>query len=118
MQKLAIFIFVMITIGVFLCSFQIKKVDLNSVAMKLDETTCIKGICAVIIVLDHMGLQLSTPIVLKPFTMVGYLCVSIFFFFSGYGLWGYAIKKAILIIFCRKRWCHIYPSLLDGSTCR
>lgn len=88
MQKLAIFILVMITIGVFLCSFQIKKVDLNSVAVKLDETACIKGICAVVIVLDHMGLQLSTPIVLKPFTMVGYLCVSIFFFFSGYGLWG------------------------------
>lgn len=104
MQKLAIFILVMITIGVFLCSFQIKKVDLNSVAVKLDETACIKGICAVVIVLDHMGLQLSTPIVLKPFTMVGYLCVSIFFFFSGYGLWGgVSNKKGYLNNFLQKK---------------
>lgn len=70
----------MIIIGTFLCSFKIKRVGVNSVAIKMDETTCIKGICSIVIVLDHLGLQLLIPIILKPFTMVGYLCVSIFFF--------------------------------------
>ena len=87
-MKMGLFFLVLVLVGGILGSFKFEKDSLSIAAMNFKTTVCIRGICAIVIFLDHLGLVLSIPAVLKPFTMVGYLCVSIFFFFSGYGLWG------------------------------
>lgn len=76
-MELLLLVLVIVT-GIF-CSFKFEKINMNNAAMSIKTTTCIRGICAIVIFLDHLGLMLSIPFVLKPFTMVGYLCVSVFF---------------------------------------
>lgn len=97
------FLLVLVILGSILGSFKIEKENLDSAAMNVKTTVCIRGICAIVIFLDHLGLVLSIPAVLKPFTMVGYLYVSIFFFFSGYGLWGVSNKEGYLDDFLKKK---------------
>lgn len=49
------------------------------------QSKCLKGVCAVEIVLGHIGLFIDSPY-LFPFRKAGILVVGIFFFLSGYGL--------------------------------
>ncbi len=49
------------------------------------QSKCLKGICAVEIMLGHLGLFIDSPF-LYPFRKAGILVVGVFFFLSGYGL--------------------------------
>ncbi len=54
-----------------------------------DVSKCIKGICALVIVLHHANqrtLVLAGSYIGELFDIIGFLAVSMFFFFSGYGL--------------------------------
>lgn len=101
MRWVLLAIFLLAVVVVYLAAF-----DLNfnrDSIMSHSSTSCIRGACALVIFFDHLGLTLGTPLVLKPFTMVGYLCVSIFLFFSGYGLWGVSLKKNYLDKFLTRK---------------
>ena len=55
--------------------------------LSVEATRSIRGICALIIVLHHLAQEIDTfspfCIVFKP---LGFLAVTVFFFYSGYGL--------------------------------
>lgn len=48
--------------------------------------TCLKGVFAIVIVLHHLALKTTQGVIFQHLESVGFLCVSIFFFISGYGL--------------------------------
>lgn len=52
----------------------------------LNNSTAIKGICALLIVITHISENLNNIGIMAPISKMGYLWVSIFFFYSGYGL--------------------------------
>ena len=59
--------------------------------MGMDQTTAIKGIFAVLIVLSHMNSYLQAGGFLDGYYrrilwMIGQLMVTVFFFYSGYGI--------------------------------
>lgn len=52
-----------------------------------DQCNAIKGLLAILVVLTHIVARITSGILLRNiFSYLGYLCVSGFFFFSGYGL--------------------------------
>lgn len=57
--------------------------------LSLHSSSCIKGICALIIVISHLKNSteiLSNSLIGKFFGLLAYLAVGVFFFFSGYGI--------------------------------
>ena len=46
----------------------------------------IRGLLAILIVLHHLSITIRYAFTLKIFSLVGIVCVAIFFFYSGYGL--------------------------------
>lgn len=64
-----------------------KKNELNWLSK--DQTDCLKGIFAVLVLLHHVRAQMSClndTIIGMIFTAMGFLSVGVFLFFSGYGL--------------------------------
>ena len=57
---------------------------LNDV-LAIKNIVSLRGICAIEIVLGHIGLALPNELVMFPFRKAGILIVGIFFFLSGYG---------------------------------
>lgn len=83
-QNLLIFIF-LIGVVTFTYSFQIEKTNVLKINFSLEEVQCYKGIFALFIVLDHLWMQCNM-ISLTLFHESAVILVSIFFFFSGYGI--------------------------------
>lgn len=57
--------------------------------LSLDTTNCLKGICAVCVVIHHLYQQTDIAkehIIGKFLQSLGFLAVAVFFFLSGYGL--------------------------------
>lgn len=79
--------------------------------MSKEYTTCVRGICALLVVVHHLyqytGLFWGTFIgdVLQS---MGYLCVAVFFFYSGYGLMLSSSKDSYIESFFRKRFFPLY----------
>lgn len=72
--------------------------------LSFKATLPIRGICAIEIVLGHLGIALSNQLVLFPFRKAGILIVGVFFFLSGYGLlYNYETKVNYLNGFLKKR---------------
>lgn len=73
----------------------------QSVYLSRNNTNCIKGFFAIIVVLAHIRGQLTVlnnTIIGQILTASGYLSVAVFFFISGYGLqFSYAAKREMYI---------------------
>ena len=89
--------------------------------LSIKSTNAIKGIMALAIVLHHLCRQFAdsgkSEIWLKPFdSPMGWLLVSVFFFFSGYGLMvGYLHKSDYLKDFLLKRLPSVLFPLLTAT---
>lgn len=60
--------------------------DINNDFLSPKTCNSYKGFFAVIVLLHHLSQRTSDGNILRNFTSIGYLAVSVFFFFSGYGL--------------------------------
>jgi|GEM_PF-4979556 len=67
------------------CRFRMKN-DFADEMLSLPQVNMIKGLCALEIVMDHLGAYIPDNKLLSPFHTVGLLAVAMFFFFSGYGV--------------------------------
>lgn len=77
------------------------------------QTTILKGISILLIVVHHFTIKMTNPIFMKPFLNVGSLGVAIFFFISGYGLMSsYLAEKNHLNNFFSKRVARVYIPFL------
>lgn len=63
-----------------------KSKNLNDNYFNQTQTSILKGISILLIVVHHLTIRLINPNFMKPFLNVGFLGVAIFFFISGYGL--------------------------------
>ena len=81
------------------------------------ESTKIRGLLAVLILLHHISITTATGVLMKTFAVVGIFCVAVFFFYSGYGLMtGYMQKENYLKGFFKKRIAKILiPYLISGA---
>lgn len=59
-----------------------------------EHSTAIRGLLAVTVVLHHLSLTATHAVLFRIFTLAGIVCVSVFFFYSGYGLMVGLLKKA------------------------
>ena len=59
-----------------------------------EHSTAIRGLLAVTVVLHHLSLTVTHANLFRIFTLAGIVCVSVFFFYSGYGLMVGLLKKA------------------------
>jgi len=72
--------------------------------ISLNSSNAIKGIAALCVILHHISQNLSNPYFLYIFQWFGTLSVSIFFFFSGYGIsYQFYNKKNYLDSFWKRR---------------
>jgi peptidoglycan/LPS O-acetylase OafA/YrhL len=78
-----------------LTSGRLVKMNRNLVNNELSKEYSIylRGICATIVILDHISLRVNNDKILKIFSASGYLAVAFFFFISGYGIMIQFIKK-------------------------
>ena len=75
--------------------YKSKIVEWNNEYLNKKYTNCIKGICAIMVVMNHM---------FEESRLWGILAVAIFFFYSGYGLmYEYCNKKDYFKGFWKKR---------------
>lgn len=95
-----------------------KRGSWNDGFMSLEQTKLLQGFAAVIVMCHHLSQKVSAHWIdrryyqqgMEGFVEVGYLCVSIFFFCSGYGLYkSYKSKDNYLKGFAKKR---ILPIIL------
>lgn len=71
--------------------------EYNQNSLSLENSNSVKGLAAIAVVLHHIVQRLHNPQSLVLFLHIGYLSVSIFFFYSGYGLMrSYITKKNYL----------------------
>lgn len=96
--------------------------------LSLNNSKSIKGICCFFIVIHHISINLSDPGLFSIFVDIGYLSVSLFFFYSGYGLMksletkddylnGFIIKRlpTILISFWLVNIIYIFVNIILGE---
>lgn len=60
--------------------------EYNLNPLSLNNSNAMKGLSAIVVVLHHISQRLYNPGYLFLFRYLGYLSVSLFFFYSGYGL--------------------------------
>lgn len=79
-----------------------KSQNLNYNYFNQTQTSILKGISILLIVVHHFTIRLINPEFMKPFLNVGFLGVAIFFFISGYGLISSYLKdKNYFITVCQ-----------------
>ena len=86
----------------------------NQMSFDKDKLALIKGLMALLIVADHLGLFYEI-IPLKSFTILGPIIVSVFFFISGYGLqYSYCRRGEEYLnhFFTRRIWKVLVPFFL------
>lgn len=75
----------------------------NENYLSLKNTNALRGMCALIVAMQHTCAYQHDSFT-APFLYIGFLCTSIFFFLSGYGLMYSTVnKKGYLRSFLRKR---------------
>lgn len=83
--------------------------ECNENPLNLENSNAVKGIAAIAVVLHHISQRVANPGALEIFNNVGYLAVSLFFFYSGYGLMrSYDTKENYL----NKFWTNRIPKIL------
>ncbi|ADL53319.1 acyltransferase 3 [Clostridium cellulovorans 743B] len=65
----------------------------NEEFLSRTTTDCMKGLAILVVMIHHISLIMEKPAYMKPYMMFGYLAVTIFFLFSGYGLAVSIVKK-------------------------
>ena len=68
--------------------------EINSDCLSLETTRYHRGFFAVAVVFHHLSQITKSGFIFPFFANVGYLCVAVFFFFSGYGLQKSYIEKS------------------------
>lgn len=97
-------IIVILFLGLILFNIKCMGKEWNQEALAYRNTLAIRGICAIEIMLGHIGLALPEQFILYPFRKAGILIVGVFFFFSGYGLMhGLKNKNNYLVGFLKRR---------------
>lgn len=81
-----------------ICLYKLKVADYRATYMSPEQTTSVKGIFVAIILLSHMQPYMSPQllwddIALRILREIGQLMVTVFFFYSGYGVLSSAGKK-------------------------
>lgn len=81
--------------------------------LNLENTNALRGICAIEIMLGHIGIATESPF-LYINRKAGILIVGIFFFLSGYGLMYSTINKPDYFknFLCKRIWKILYPTLI------
>ncbi len=101
-----------------------KKKEWNANVLDLSQTKAVQGFCTLCIMLHHIAQKTCAEWVpteyvksgLEPFVDTGYLLVSVFFFYSGYGLYKSNMRKTdYLNGFFGKRILRIVIALLTTS---
>ena len=69
-----------------ICGIRINKEGYYSDCYSKDYWNCLKGGFAIAIILHHLAQKITEGFMFRQFQEVGFLCVSAFFFISGYGL--------------------------------
>lgn len=59
---------------------------INSSYLSVENTNSVKAICAIGVVMYHITSEVDCGNAFYIFRIIGYLMVSVFFFYSGYGL--------------------------------
>lgn len=97
-----------ILVVIFAC-LMLYRIDYNKGAYYADYMTVqnvkpVKGIFAVVVIFHHLAQQTKGGLLFHHFSDVGFLAVSFFFFFSGYGVWKrYCKDETYRSIFLYKR---------------
>lgn len=76
-----------------------------------EYTNCIRGICAIIVVIHHLYQYTDLPVgpyIGKILSLIGALAVSVFFFYSGYGLMLSSKKENYVRNFMRNKFLPLY----------
>ena len=101
-----------------------KKKEWNAEVLDLSQTKAVQGFCTICIMLHHIAQKTCASWVpaeflkhgLEPFVNIGYLLVSVFFFYSGYGLYKSKVRKTdYLQGFLGNRMLRIVLALLTTS---
>lgn len=74
-----------------------------------DTSICIKAILALIIIIHHLSFQYKTNIIFSQFSIMGTICVALFFFLSGYGLMKQSLLSKKL---SKKRFSKLLPPFI------
>lgn len=75
----------------------------NENYLSIENTNALRGMCAIIVAMQHTCAYQHDKWTM-PFLYIGFLCTSIFFFLSGYGLmYGIENKRRYLRTFLKKR---------------
>lgn len=95
---LILLLFLVIILGK--CSY---KTNPDTYFFSKDYTTVMKGFCCIIVIFVHIPLAKSNPLQ-DAVGSFGYICVTLFFLFSAYGLkWSVVHKESYLNHFFQKR---------------
>lgn len=89
---LYIFAYILVPIGV-LAGIEMRKTNNIREYFDRDQTSNLKGIAILLIMIHHFASRMNAPGLLIPFYFVGYLGVAIFLFLSGFGLMSSYLNK-------------------------
>lgn len=76
-------------------SLKVSSRNVSDVCLEKEKSTKLRGILAILIILTHISQKLNDSVVCKITAIVGYLYVSIFFLYSGYGIAKSYIKSPV-----------------------
>ena len=113
--------FLQIVLLIFLCNlhFMQGKQGEKLQSFSLEKANALKGIMAILIVITHIGNEFSrNGLNISSFTNFGAVCVSTFFFISGYGLIKSYKKKGedYLKSFFSRRFIRLLPPIVIATS--
>ena len=85
---------ILVLIFLIVILFGIKYTHDNEEYLSLKTCNSIRGILALIVLFHHIAQRINSGYLFSEFTKFGFLPVSVFFFFSGYGLMKKHISEA------------------------
>lgn len=92
-----------------LWKLELQKTGFHEDYLSVENSTAVKGILSMLVIAHHLSQGVESGYLLPLFRNVGVLCVSVFFFYSGYGLQkSYARKPGYRSSILRRR----IPSVL------
>ena len=116
-MDLMMLVFILIFLIIILYKVRIGK-SVNNSFFEKEQSKVIKGICCIVVFLVHVP-KMHGNVVQDAIGSFGYICVTIFFLFSAYGLkYSISNKKNYLNHFIRNRILIIYIPFLIANTLR
>ena len=107
--------FIVISLLLYSISNCNKKVYLRGVNVTM--TSYIKALLSIVVILHHLSFRYKENIFLNQFSMMGTICVALFFFLSGYGLMVSFVKnkKIYLRDFLKNRFSKLLPAFFIAT---